>query len=376
MRIVVNSSCAVAGGAITHLRHVLPAFLPHLGEDEVVVVGTPDLRRRLRLPGTLPFVEVSPLRAGLPGRLDFENRTLPGLLRSLGADVLFHPGNFGSFRPGTPQVILVHNLAPFLDEVIVDESLWQRGRLRLLASLTRRSLRTATRTIFLSHWGRDLVLGGQPYDEDRMPVIPFGCEHGTASGDPKTLSRWGLSPDRFVLTVSHMYRYKKLEKLLDAWVALGDSVSDCPLVVVGAPYDAEYAARMRARARAARSPVHFTGPLEAPEIASLMAACRLFVFTSEAENLPITLLEAMAVGCPILTNRTCSMPETCGAGAAYVEPATADEYRMQLARLLADADARARLRERARERAKRFEWANTARRTLALLREAAVDRDR
>jgi len=372
MRIVVNSSCAVAGGAITHLRHVLPAMLEHLGDDELVVVGTAETRERLEPPVGLDWVEVPPRSGGLAGRLAFENSTLPALVRSLGADVLFHPGNFSAFRVRVPQVIVVHNLAPFIEEVIAGESTAQKARLRALAWLTRASLRSASRTIFLSQWGRELVLGDVHDPGDRMPVIPFGGEYPVGD-DPNALARSGVSEDAFVLTVSHLYRYKKLEKLLDAWAALGDRVAHWPLLVAGAPYDAEYARRMEERARSAKGPVRFIGAVDAPTLAALMRTCRAFVFTSEAENLPITLLEARSAGCAILTNRTCSMPETCGDAAAYADPPHADQYRAELERLLFDGAHRQEMRKRARERVKRYGWSETAARTLAVLRAAASE---
>lgn len=349
-------------------------MLDQAGEDQIIVIGEASTRERLRPPSGIEWVEIPPSRTGLVARVLRENFEISSLLKRLDVDVLFHPGNFAIFRSPVPQVILIHNLAPFLEEVVKDESQRQRLRLGLLKQLTRGSLSRVSRVIFISTWGRSLVMDGLAADEIRMPVIPFGAEHGEAEKDPAVLRRWNLEPENFVLSVSHIYRYKRIEKLIDAWSQLGERVAEWPLLVVGEPFDAVYARRLEALAVKSKAPVIFTGSLDASALASLMKAARLFVFTSEAENLPITLLEAMAAGCPILTNRYCSMPETCGEAARYVDPATPENYRKHLEALLWDDGLRAEMRAQSLERARAFRWDEAARLTLETLRGAARDR--
>jgi len=372
MKIAINTSCAVAGGAITHLRHLLPEIFRLVEPGEVVLIGDRATRGRLGLLDRTEWEETPSIRSGLAGRLWFENVELPRKLREIGADVLFHPGNFAVFRSPIPQVILIHNLAPFLPEVIAGESWRQRLRLGILRWLTRVSLEQARATIFISQWGRSQVVAERDLDPDRMPIIPFGSEHGVSRPDSRLLDRWGLEHDGFLLTVSHLYRYKKLEKLIQAYADLGETMKDLPLIVVGEPYDEEYARRMEALAAKSEGRVVFTGGLDSEALGALMASCRIFVFTSEAENLPITLLEAMAAGCPILTNRACSMPEVCEDAAEYAEPPTAERYRSALAALLSDGVRRDRLRERARRRALHFSWPESAARTAAVLRKVGA----
>lgn len=372
MRLAINTSCAVAGGAITHLRNLLPSLVERLDGDELLMIGDADDRDRIDPGRIAKWHEVESIERGLVGRLRFENLSLPRVLREIEADVLFHPGNFAVFRAAIPQVILIHNLAPFLPAVVEGESLAQKVRLGILGALTRVSMRRVSATIFISAWGRQLVTGVEETAEEHMPIVPFGSEHLRGAVADGVLERWGLSPGGFVLSVSHLYRYKKIEKLLSAYATLGSEVDDLPLVIVGEGYDREYTDRMKQLARAGSAPVVFTGGLAAEEIAALMSACRVFVFTSEAENLPITLLEAMERGCAILTNRECSMPEICMDAAAYADPPTSDEYCVKLATLLRDPALREALSVKARRRAADFSWASAAAETLAVLRRVAV----
>jgi alpha-1,3-rhamnosyl/mannosyltransferase len=236
------------------------------------------------------------------------------------------------------------------------------------------SLDRVSRVIFISAWGRDLVLGPERRGSNRFPVIPFGAEHLSFDPSPAVLDRWGLEPDRFVLSVSHIYRYKRLEKLIDAYVEMGDLVEKWPLLIVGEPFDRSYTATLQEKAARSVAPIIFTGALGSDAVGSLMAFARAFVFTSEAENLPITLLEAMAAGSPIVTNRHCSMPEVCAEGALYAHPSSVDQYRRALETILGDDEERSAMRARARQRAVHFRWWDAAISTLALLHESAADR--
>ena len=368
MKIAINTSCIVAGGAITHLRHLLPSLIRLADGDSFVAIGDSETLERIRLPDGIERIVVPPHRFGLAGRLWFENVSLPSILIEEGVDVLFHPGNFGVFRSPVPQVTLVHNLAPFLPDVVSDESRLQRLRLAILRSLTSRSVRSADRTIFISRWGRTRVLSEHQIDESRHPIVYFGAEHGAATSDPGILEQWGLKPGKYVLTVSHLYRYKKLENLIDAYIRAGEAIMGMPLVVVGNPYDRDYAKRMEERAKPSREKILFTGGLDARSLGSLMADCKIFVFTSEAENLPITLLEAMASGCAIVTNRACSMPEVCADAVVYAEPATPATYEKAILRLAEDDVERDRFKDAASKRASEFTWDESARRTLSVLR--------
>jgi glycosyltransferase involved in cell wall biosynthesis len=370
MKIAINTSAAIAGGAVTHLRHLLPHLVGQMGEDELVVIGDAATRQQIQPPTNVEWLEIAPIKGGFVERLWRETFEIPRLVKAWGADAVFHPANFALFRCPVPQVILIHNLAPYLEDVIADESPRQRLRLSVLRWLTQFSLKWAEKSVFISPWGRRRVLGSKRLDEVRYPVIPFGAEHGAAALGKDALEKFDLEKDGFVLTVSHIYRYKKLEKLVEAWVDLGDEVADIPLLIVGRPFDEGHASMLRDRAACSKSRVIFTGDLNAEMLGVLMKHARVFVFTSQAENLPITLLEAMAAGCPIVTNRFCSMPETCGDAALYAEPATPANYRAAISTLLWNYPERQALSEKARRRALDFTWADAARKSLAAIRSA------
>lgn len=375
MKILVNTSGAVLGGAVTHLRHLLPYLARQACGDEILVVANAHGFEQLgRLGEGIHPVSVEAEFGNPARRLVWENRTLPKIATELGADVILHPANVPLLRCPTPQVCIVHNVAPFLDQIAKEETLYQRFRLRMLRQLTALSLQRSTASIFLSHWTRERVLSSLGLVGRRFPVIYFGADQPSLDPDPSLLRRLDLKAGEYILSVSHFYRYKRIEHLIAAFKAPELRATGTSLVLVGAHVDRAYAERLRGMTSTIGARVLFTGPLDPRGVLTLMASCRVFVFTSIAENLPITLLEAMRQGAPIVTNRSCSMPEVCGEAAAYVTEPTPSNYAREISGLLTDREEARERSAKSLARARRFRWQEAARRTLQVLREAAHGR--
>ncbi|MDQ2805593.1 MAG: glycosyltransferase [Chloroflexota bacterium] len=89
--------------------------------------------------------------------------------------------------------------------------------------------------------------------------------------------------------------------------------------------------------------VQFTGVR--PDVAQLLGALDLFVLPSLHEALPIAVLEALAVGLPVVTTRVGGVPEVVqdGVTGVLVPPGDAAALAAALARLIADPAGAARL---------------------------------
>ena len=372
MRIAVNTSGAIVGGAVTHLRNVLPRMLEQVGGDELVVIANDRTAAAIGLdPERVEHVDPGVAFENQLRRLAWENSALRGLLQRLRADVVFHPTNIPLYRSPVPQVNLMHNMAPFLPAIIALEATRQRLRFNALRWLTASAFRFADRTIFISEWGKQRVMEMTRPTRDPGPVIPFGADHLRPDPDSEILRSWDLVPGRYLLSVSHFYRYKRIEHLVRSYTELGPRAADFPLVLVGTAYDEPYTQEVRRLAENAPGRVIFTGGLDPGSVYTLLEGCAVFVFTSEAENMPIALLEAMREGAPIVTNRTCSMPEVCGDAAIYTDALDAGGYARALGPLLESEALRGEYAERSRSRSRDYRWSEAAAATLALLREVA-----
>ena len=83
----------------------------------------------------------------------------------------------------------------------------------------------------------------------------------------------------------------------------------------------------------------------------------------------LQLVEAMAVGCPILSSSSASLPEVAGESAAYFSPENARELANLILRLERDDDWSISLAQRSKARGLQFCWEKTANETLSVYRD-------
>jgi glycosyltransferase involved in cell wall biosynthesis len=111
------------------------------------------------------------------------------------------------------------------------------------------------------------------------------------------------------------------------------------------------------------------------ELRELYRRAAIFVFTSEAENFPIVLLEAMTAGAGIITTRGTGCEEVVGDCALLVPVRDTDAIAEALQRLAESPELVAQMGVRARQRAlARFGWDGIIDRHLELYREFGVAR--
>jgi glycosyltransferase involved in cell wall biosynthesis len=109
------------------------------------------------------------------------------------------------------------------------------------------------------------------------------------------------------------------------------------------------------------------------DVQDLLAAADIFVLSSRSEGMPMTVLEAMAAGLPVVASAVGGVPEAVGDGetGTLVPPGDPDALGRALAVLVADAELRDRLGAAGRRRAEReFGLAGFRRAHLELYRAA------
>jgi glycosyltransferase involved in cell wall biosynthesis len=104
-----------------------------------------------------------------------------------------------------------------------------------------------------------------------------------------------------------------------------------------------------------------------------LRAADLFIFASSCENLPITLLEAMAAGLPVLSSNRGPMPEILGSDALFFDPEDPATTVLTIEQIVRDQHQRNSNVGNARERAKQYTWAKSATETWQLLASIAAE---
>jgi glycosyltransferase involved in cell wall biosynthesis len=160
-----------------------------------------------------------------------------------------------------------------------------------------------------------------------------------------------------VLVVTRMFERKGVQYLLEA---LKDKALDCEINIVG---DGPYLDTLKRMAADTHTDIRFHGWLEndSDELRILYETSSIFVFTSQQENFPVNLLEAMAAGMAIIISQDQGSREVVGDTALQVKTGQPEQFFATLQSLVEDPRQCEHLGKRARMRLEsHFTWPTIA----------------
>jgi len=263
---------------------------------------------------------------------------LSRLSRRSAVDVLHCPTFRGPLSSAVPLVVTVHDLAVLRHPETFN--LWTR---RYSRHCVPRVVRTARRVIAVSGFTkRELVeLLGTP--EEKIRVVPNGVADVFDPAGP-------AAEGDYVLAVGTLEPRKNLARARDAARLAG-----VELRVVGE------------RGWGGVDVDGWAGRVSDEELAALYRGARCLVYPSLYEGFGLPVIEAMACGTPVVTSAGGATEEVAGGAALLVDPLDVDS----IAAGIGEADQRREeLVRLGLERTRAFGWAEVARATAEVYREA------
>lgn len=208
--------------------------------------------------------------------------------------------------------------------------------------------------------------------QERLGITAHYIPNGVRLPDPVSTNHvlvdLGLERSGYILFAARLVQEKGLHYLFDAYRSLN---SRLPLVVAGSgagSYADDYERQLRA---SAPNGVIFAGFRSGQALQELFAHARLYVLPSVMEGLPLSLLEAMSHGLPVIHSDIPECEEvTRGDAGRSFRVRDARDLTRVLRELLDDDDASQALGTVARQRvAAEYSWSEIAGATERLYRE-------
>jgi glycosyltransferase involved in cell wall biosynthesis len=198
----------------------------------------------------------------------------------------------------------------------------------------------------------DLVrLGVAP--EKKIAVIRLGLDldgrtHVDVTSRVREREALGIPPERFLVGwLGRFTEIKKVDDLIRAFALLRERGADAALALVG---DGPSRAQMEALAEklGIAADCHFVGYRK--DVAPLFAAFDAVTLTSANEGTPVTLIEALAAGRPVVATDVGGVADVVrdGESGFLVPPGDVDQIADRLARLAGDEGLRRAFGERGR----------------------------
>lgn len=246
-----------------------------------------------------------------------------------------------------------------------------RLRLILLRVIQTRSMKRADGVIFLTNYAARIIQGAT----GKLPsfsVIPHGV--GADFKQATSAGAWSEEPGRVIrcLYVSNTEIYKHQWVVVRAIGELRRRGHNVSLLLAGGGKGREQ--RLLDEEIARIDPqgdfIASIGFVRHEEIPILLSKADLFIFASSCENMPNTLLEAMASGLPIACSDRGPMPEILEDGGVYFDPESPDSISAATESIILNREMRISTAKRAKELAEQYSWPRCSSETWNFLRSS------
>jgi glycosyltransferase involved in cell wall biosynthesis len=385
IHLFLDASAASSGSGPTYVRNVVPHLAARTDLRSTILIS-PLLRRefqdQFQDQSNVSFVESADNLVNAATRFVHAQRSLPGLIRRSGANVLLSAGNMALFRSPVPQILLSGNALYTSKDFFRD--LMQRGDYglwldtRLKGQMAKWSVRTADRTVAPSQAFADEI---EHWTGVRALAIHHGFDRNLFFRDtdapPQGLAtRLERTGDELrLLFVSHYNYYRNFETLIRAVSVLRKQIAPRPVSLFltcklqpGAnpgSYRTEAAARLVQELGVSSNVVEL-GAVPYHLLHHVYGACDLYVTPAYVETFAHPLVEAMASGLPVIASDLPVHREVCGDAALHFPAFSPDLLAETAARVAQSPELSKKMSERGLNRSGDFSWKDHIARVISI----------
>lgn len=164
----------------------------------------------------------------------------------------------------------------------------------------------AMKVIVVSRPFRELLSEKLGFEKNRIEVIPnFIDTNYFDPGNVINLDRF--AKEKFIVTISDHFYMKRLDRLLDAFKIIVNQYPDWKLLIGGKGKDTNRLKNIT-KELGLEDKVVFTGALTKEQVKNYLKKASMFVLPSDYETFGIVIIEAMAMGLPVVAT-ACGGPE-------------------------------------------------------------------
>lgn len=366
MTVAVINAMILESGGLSGIGHYIVQLATHFGQFDTASGGAHTILVVCRDTAAghladIAGVEIVPVTigGGRIARVRYEQLSLPYLLRRRRADVLLNPAFTGPLWGARRILTTVHDLyfRTVPDLIPVAQRLF-------LSNLVPWCCRRSWRVIAPSEATRLDLARFYPNLEKKSVVVPLANRLRTSHilSPPSSI---GGQP--FVLLVAALTGNKNVEPLVAAIARLRARHPELTLLHIGRDPDHQLARAVTRHNGEAW--IQSRENVTDAELETAYRDCLCLAIPSLYEGFGLPLLEAQAIGAPVISSDRGSLPEVGGEGAIYVDPTRVDVIADAIDRLIASPELRQALRMAGFANQARFSWEKTAKMTWDLMLE-------
>lgn len=263
-----------------------------------------------------------------------------------------------SVEPSTKVVLTVHDLSP----LIMPEFYGLKARIWHRLLNIPKLIARADKLIAVSEFTMLSLIEKMGVSANKITVAPLGVDHDNyrphLSIDRLREVRniYGL-PGDFILFVGTVEPRKNLARLIEAFEEVKEPIS----LVIAGKLGWKYGAILKQIERSPkRRKIMLIGYVPEADKPYIMKLARVFAWPSLYEGFGLPVIEAMAVGTPVVTSNVSSLPEVAGDSAILVNPYNTSDIANAITTLHVNEVLRDHYIQKGLERSKEFSWKKCA----------------
>ncbi|MFC5507978.1 glycosyltransferase family 4 protein [Bosea massiliensis] len=258
----------------------------------------------------------------------------------------------------TPTVVMMADLQHFVLPQLFDLAEQQD---RAQASIE--AARCARLLLTISDFSRSEIARILKIPSDQVLVAHLAPDavferENDRSAEEAIVARYGLSDTPYCLLPAQLWQHKNHSAVISALEIILAQGGDAPLLICTGADSGSFAERLKADT--AKSPVaahvRFLGRVPREDQPALYAGARALVFCSLYEGFGMPVVEAMAMGCPVIAANSSALPEVAGGAAILVSGDDPTAIAAAIRQVSTDDALRARLIVEGLRRVAQFSW--------------------
>jgi len=315
------------------------------------------------------------LERSLIHQLWWEYHSLPKEARENNCEIILNT-DAGTVCEFHPSVVMSRDLLSYEKKEMKRYGIsLARLRLIVLRYLQTRSLRRTDGALFLTDYAARTVQETTGKLAN-FAVIPHGVGKAFKHMQPASERSWPEDRNAVIqcVYVSNALPYKHQWNVITAVGLLKGRGYNVSLLLVGG---GSGRAQMLVEKELERVDPHGEfvkklGFVSHDELPAILGDADIFVFASSCENMPNTLVEAMAVGLPIACSDKGPMPEILRNGGVYFDPEKPTSIATAIEKIIKNEGMRKSITKRAKELSEKFSWSKCASETWEYLHKTTI----
>ena len=361
MIIGIDASNIGSGGGISHLKNILKYMLKDTSVSKVHIICKADLTKLLPKNELLNYKTFN-FNYLIIISFVYQFFFYDSYFKKKKCDILFVPGGIylGLF---SPRVSLSQNLLPYDPKSIaLFKSKFLKIKFRLIKHLQIYTFNNSDGIIFLHHYPKQIISKSL-----RMPiktvVIPHGINKQNFEFSKKRIKN--------LLYVSDINAYKHQWILARSLLELAtDEKIHLHLTLVGPsrnPY-IDYLNSLKKEYFDFDKYITIVGEVKHNIVSSYLKTTDCFIYLSTCENLPISLLEAMSYGLPIITSNRKPMTSVVPSQNIFVDPTNRDSIKKGIKLMLAKKNLN-KISKGNKTESLKYNWSESSIKTINFFKE-------